>query len=277
VIVTFLARTFPSPAFVEREQRIEAAFSDNCTTPAPCTFGPPVIVTRVDPQGEPPGYNRGRATILNAPYIMIDKGKDDGRFTQEERRRPGFGNVYITYFDGQTPLAQPPAPPTRVFARAADIFLSTSRNNGTTYESRVKVNDDPGDTSHVFPSVQVNKRSQVFVTWIDRRVDRPANRLNDTYGDISNNQGRMFGGDVRITDVSTDWFTREDARPDYGDYNSSEVINFETFVSIWADGRFPEGSGQVTPPPNPPRRRATPDTLFAIFDDGSGGDDDDDN
>jgi hypothetical protein len=123
--------------------------------------------------------------------------------------------------------------------------------------------------------VQVNKRGQVFVTWLDRRVDSPRNLLTDTWGDISNNRGISFGGDGRITTVSTDWITREDARPDFGDYNSSEVIDFDTFVSIWADGRFP------TPAPitnqNPPFSRlasqaATPDSLFAIFDDG---DDDD--
>jgi hypothetical protein len=270
VIVTWFARTFAltPPDFPEIEQRIEAAFSDDCGTPAPCTFGAPVIVDRVNPQREPLGYNRGRPQILNAPYIAVDKGRDDGEFTNGEQKKRGFGNVYITYFDGRTPLGATPA-------RAADILLARSTNDGTSYEPAVKVNDDPGDTSHVFPSVQVNKHSEVFVTWLDRRVDRPRNLLTDAYGDISNNQGVSFGTDGRISTVSTDWISREDAIPDYGDYNSSEVLNFQHFASIWADGRFPP-PGPLTMTPTggftrPASQAATPDSLFGIVKRGGAG------
>jgi hypothetical protein len=279
VIVTWHARVFPAPTFIENAQRIESAYSDNCLTPAPCTFSVPVTVSNVNPQGEPPGYNRARPTILNAPYINVDLGRDDGVYTKSERKKKGFGNVYITYFSGKTPFN--PVPPQPIFTlpgnRAGDIFLSTSPNNGTTYQARVKVNDDHTVTSHVFPSVQVNKKGLVFVTWLDRRVDPHRNLLTDTYGDISSNQGRSFGRDVRLSDVSTDWITREDAQPDFGDYNSSTVINFTEFASIWADGRFPtpapltcNPSGVCTRPAN---RAATPDSIFEIFGDGRGDDD----
>lgn len=259
VIVTWLARTFPLPALVEREQRIEVAFSDDGGS----TFGPPVVVARVNPQRMPIGYNR--TSILNAPSITVDKGRDDGMITNGERNTPGFGNVYITYFNGLTPFAEPPNP-NPVFARAADIHLSTSNTDGATWGSEVEVNDDPGDTSHVFPSVQVNKHGEVFVTWIDRRNDRPRNLLNDTWGDVSNHLGQLTGTDFRITTVSTDWITREDAAPDYGDYNSSEVINFNMFCSIWADGRFPAPAPITSPTPpftRPANQAATPDSLFA--------------
>jgi hypothetical protein len=282
VIVTWHSRVFPAPTFIERTQRIEAAYSDNCTTPAPCTFGAPVEVSAVNPQGEPPGYNRFRQTILNAPYINVDNGRDDGVFTRSERRQRGFGNVYITYFSGKTPFN--PTGPNPNFAlpanRAGDIFLSRSQSNGTSYQPRVKVNDDNTVTSHVFPSVQVNKQSKVFVTWLDRRVDPTRNLLTDTYGDLSFNQGSSFRQDVRLSDVSTDWITREDAQPDYGDYNSSEVINFTRFASIWADGRFPtpapltcNPSGSCSRPAN---RAATPDSIFEEMGPGNGDDDDDD-
>jgi hypothetical protein len=275
VIVTWFARTFAESGS-EVEQRIETAFSDNCSTPAPCVFGPPVIVDRVNPQAEPLGYTGGQATMMNPPYIAVDKGRDDGLITDTERQKPGFGNVYITYFDGRTPFPTPrpegePDPsvepdPVVTIAPAADILLARSTNNGTTYGPPVKVNDDPGDTSHVFPSVQVNKHAEVFVTWIDRRRDRPRNVLNDTWADISRSAGEFFGQDGRLTTVSTDWFTREDRFPDYGEYNSSEVIGFQHFVSIWADGRFPPAPS-LTPPPDGTTEAVgpeTPDTLFAI-------------
>jgi hypothetical protein len=105
-------------------------------------------------------------------------------------------------------------------------------------------------------------------------VDPARNLLSDTWGDVSRTQGRSYNGDVRITDVSTDWFARADAAPNFGDYNSSEVINFKDFVSIWADGRFPRpaplaptGDGGYTRPAD---QAATPDTFFEIFGDGGG-------
>ena len=276
VIVTWFARSFVfDPFFQEVEQRIETAFSDNCGTPAPCTFSLPVVVDRVNPQGKPFGYNREDYTIANFPYITVDKGRDDGEITRAEKRSAGFGNVYITYFDGKTPLPQEipfdcfsAEDPCNPFARAANIQLSRSLDNGTTYRRPVKVNDDGGNNSHVFPSVQVNKHGEVFVTWIDRRRDRPRNLLNDTWGDISSTRGASFADDGRISTVSTDWYSREDRMPDYGDGNSSEVVRFTHFLSIWADGRFPTPSPITSPTPpftRPEDEAATPDSLSAII------------
>lgn len=268
LIVTWFAREFgPPPNFPEVQQRIEYAYSDNPEDATmPVIFTPEQLVAVVNPQGEPPGYNRRRATILNAPYITVNAGSDDGEDTDQEASRPGFGNVYITYFSGKTPLGS--------VTRAADIFLSTSATDGTTFGPPVKVNDDVTNTAHVFPSVQANKHGDVYVAWIDRRDDpftpatptTPAsgNILNNTWAAVSKDLGVTFGHNEVQTDVATSWFTREDARPDYGDYNSSDLLGFNQFVTTWADGRFPPGVGQITPPPRPLRLVATPDTLFTI-------------
>lgn len=65
-----------------------------------------------------------------------------------------------------------------------------------------------------------------------------------------------FGPDRLQTDVATSWFVRADARPNFGDYNSSDLLAFNDFVIIFADGRFP--------PPAPAPQAATPDTIFMI-------------
>jgi hypothetical protein len=269
VLVSWNARTFSlSPPFDEISDRIESSFSDDDGV----TFSAIALVTGVNPQGEPKGYNRGREQILDYTYLAVDKGKDDGTSPdrgdeenedRDSRQRSGYGNVYVTYFDGKGSLA--------TITKAGDIKLSLSTNNGASWHKPVTVNDDHTTTSHVFPSVQVNKRGTVFVTWIDRRVDPQNNILNDTWGAFSSNGGHGFAPNFRITDVSTDWFVRADARPNLGDYNSSDVINFDTFASIWADGRFPAGTfipPTCSPTPStgqtcPPRRAATPDSLFA--------------
>ncbi len=242
VIVTWYARSFP--LFIdETEQRIEYAISDDDGM----TFSEEQLVSVVNPQGEPPGYNRRRNQILNQPYINVYKGVDDGVITASEAASPGFGNVYITYFSGKDPL---PAS-----TSAADIFVSRSTDAGTTFQSRVKVNDDAGDTSHVFPTVQINKNGYVYVDWLDRRRD-PTNVLTDTWANVSKDGGLTHGPDRLQSDVATSWYVRADARPNFGDYNSSDLVAFNDFVIIWADGRFP--------PPAPAPQAATPDTIFTI-------------
>jgi hypothetical protein len=291
VIVVWNTRVFgPPPAFDEIENRIEYAYSDDDGV----TFTPEKLIAIVNPQGEPPGYNRARPTILNAPYVFVDQAIDDGVDMTWEKHRAGFGNIYVAYFSGKTPLPQviPMGCTSQAacnpFARAADIFVSRSTNNGASFQPKVKVNDDTTNTVHVFPSVQVNLLGQVFASWIDRRRD-PApfvpgttpgggNILNDTWAALSHNRGMSFGRNVIQSDVQTSWFTRADARPNFGDYNSSEMKLFLTFVTTWADGRFPPGTFEDIRPPattGPTRLAATPDSIFtdARFD--RGHDDDD--
>jgi hypothetical protein len=255
VIVTWHRQRFATtPPFPTTETAIEYAYSDDNGN----TFTTEQLVTVVNPQAEPPGYNRGRTSILNAPYIVVDRGSDDGVFTSKERSQPGFGNVYITYFSGKTPANQGPP-----FASAGDIFVSRSTTNGTTFGAPVKVNEDSGFTSHVFPSVQVDKLGSVYVAWLDRRDDPFNNLLTNTWANVSQNNGVSYGHDKVQSDVATSWFARRDAAPNFGDYNSSELLNFNQFVTTWADARFPAQLA-VDPTLISFQRRATPDTIFTI-------------
>ena len=238
LIVTWIARTFALAGNgPESENRIEVAFSDNDGV----TFSAPIIVNRVNPQGEPPGYNRGRRSILNAPYMNFDDVT---------------GAVYITYFHGKTSLTLPGGGIfTGPLAKQADILLSRSNDGGLTWQT-TKVNDDPGLTSHVFPSVNVDKHGFVYAGWMDRRNDPTANELSDFWANVSHDGGISFGHDKQQNDVSTSWRVRADARPNFGDYNSSDLLGFDRFVMTWADGRFP--------PPAPAPQAATPDVIFTI-------------
>jgi len=236
LVVTWHSRTFSLFTGEELSNRIERAFSDDDGT----NWSSVGTVDTVNPQGEPPGYNRGRASILNAPYINVD---------------PVSGLLYITYFNGKTPL------PAAQFSSQADIKLARSVDGGVTWTS-VKVNDDPGTTSHVFPSVQANKNGYVYVGWLDRRND-PSNVLTNTWANVSKDFGVTFGHDKLQSDVATSWFVRRDAAPNFGDYNSSELLGFNQFVMTWADGRFPaQNALDPTLPAN--QRQATPDTIFTI-------------
>lgn len=265
VVVTWHNRVFATTSpFPEIAQRIQVAVSDDNGA----TFGPAINVATVNPQREPPGYNRQRRTILNAPYITVNKGADDGVVTEDVREGQGFGDIYIAYFSGKTGF------PVAASARSqAETFVSRSSTNGSTWAAPVKVNDDPGNTTHVFPSVQVTREGDVHVAWIDRRLDQTNNILNDTWTAKSSDRGQSFQTNVRVSNVSTSWFTRADARPNMGDYNSSELINFETFVTVWGDGRFPPPPTATCVAATPTlacptgRPQSTPDVIFAIVDD----------
>jgi hypothetical protein len=80
--------------------------------------------------------------------------------------------------------------------------------------------------------------------------------LTDAWANVSKDNGVTFGPDRLQTDVATSWFVRADARPNFGDYNSSDLLGFNDFVITFADGRFP--------PPAPAAQAATPDTIFTI-------------
>ena len=154
--------------------------------------------------------------------------------------------------------------------RPSDIISKVSHDGGTTYGPSVIVNDDPGVNSHVFPSVQINKQGFIYIAWLDRRNDAE-NILTETWANVSKDGGATYGHDVLQSDVATSWYVRADARPNFGDYNSSELINDEIFVTIWADGRFPGpvtsrcavGTG-VNCPPGDPGPQNTPDTIFGV-------------
>ena len=65
---------------------------------------------------------------------------------------------------------------------------------------------------------------------------------------------------ARQSDIAaTSWFTRADARPNFGDYNQSAILEGTQYVMLWADGRFlPPGRSTVLRT----NTQATPDVLF---------------
>jgi hypothetical protein len=253
LLVTWFARTFTSSAIgtsglpgsnsTETQQRIGYAYSDDDGV----TWSGDKTVAIVNPEAEPPGYNRGRSSgIANVPAIAVDKGADDGVFTSTETSRSGFGNVYVTFLSGKQAL------PSR--SQGADVFVARSTDNGTSFRPPAKANDDAGTTSHVFPTIQVNKNGSVFAGWLDRRNDPSSDVLTDAWAGVSKDGGQTFSQNRIQSDTSTSWFVRSDTRPNFGDYISSDLVGFGTFALVFADGRFRPPGGEA----------ATPDTIFTI-------------
>jgi hypothetical protein len=77
----------------------------------------------------------------------------------------------------------------------------------------------------------VDKHGWVYVSWLDRRND-PNNVLTDAWAAVSHDGGRTFGANREQSDVATRWYVRADARPNFGDYNSSDLLNDNQFRMI---------------------------------------------
>ncbi len=252
VIVGWWSRVFDitDPSFPLIDADVEIAYSDDDGL----TWTPEIKVADAEPQGEPIGYNRGRTLITDIIGMAVDLGRDDGKYTAAEKARPGFGNVYVTFYRGVTPL------PATSFDKDADILVARSTDNGATWDAPVQVNDDATPTTHVFPTVAVDENGKVFVSFIDRRRDPVNNIFNDTYAAMSSDLATTFGPNHRQSDIGgTSWFTRADAAPNFGDYNQSAILEGNQFVLLWADGRFlPPGRSTKLKI----NTRATPDVIF---------------
>jgi hypothetical protein len=62
--------------------------------------------------------------------------------------------------------------------QATDIYLSSSRDHGQTFDAPVKVNDDPKPAVHGMHSLTVARDGRVYVAWLDERNVSPIKDMN---------------------------------------------------------------------------------------------------
>lgn len=91
-----------------------------------------------------------------------------------------------------------------------DAMFSESTDHGKTWTKPVILNDDSSGLDHMFPGVSVAPDGRVDVAWYDFRNDHLVNPTsttkNETYYDVyytySNDNGRTWAKNVRVTDRS---------------------------------------------------------------------------
>lgn len=105
---------------------------------------------------------------------------------------PYSGNLYMAIMDKSTPTGD------------QDIFFSTSTDQGNTWSTRKRINDDPlGNGCDQFhPWAVVNQDGVISVVFYDRRND-PSNLLFDVYLTQSYDGGQTFTPNKRISTVSS--------------------------------------------------------------------------
>jgi hypothetical protein len=120
--------------------------------------------------------------ILVFPFPAMDVDISGG---------PYNGYIYIAFMD--------------YGATDTDIWFTRSTNGGNTWNTRVRINDDPpGNGRDQFhPWTFVDERGVIYVVFYDRRND-PGNLLMDVYLTQSTDGGVTWSANKRVTTVSSD-------------------------------------------------------------------------
>ena len=180
------------------------------------SFGAAVVVTTLlQPTGSffisiPPQQSRG---IVLMPFT--------------EASTPGSPNpnrVYISYED-------------RAVSNNPELNIYViSTDNGSTFSSRVKVNDDTGSAYQFFPAIAVRPNGDVGVSFYDTRNDG-VNHKTDQYFGLSTNGGTSFGANKKLTNAQSDETIGGSNANQYGDYEGIDAGPTGKFAAVWCDSR----------------------------------------
>jgi len=139
--------------------------------------------------------------------------------------RPGY--VYVVNADDPTNDAS---------GDNGDIIFARSTNFGASWGAPVKLNDDAGTASQVFPWIAVTGGGNVGVIWYDARNASGSN-TTDVYGTFSSDGGGSFQPNFRVTDVTFNPNTGQfGGNTFFGDYNGL-AAGASLFYALWTDGR----------------------------------------
>lgn len=142
------------------------------------------------------------------------------------------GEVYVAYTG--VPSGDP--------ADDGNIYIVHSEDEGETWSSQVKINDDETSGMQFFPSISVSPDGKVHAMWGDTRDDPELDLRYHIYYAVSEDSGDSFGINSRVTDAVSN--------PNYGfpggqfigDYFSIQATEEDVYM-VWADTRVGEFQG----------------------------------
>ncbi|HEY1583173.1 MAG TPA: sialidase family protein [Chthoniobacterales bacterium] len=187
--------------------------------------GPATIYGALDPDGLGPAAF-GPARVLQTTnvggfdFIPAQSGRSidaEAGLAWDRSNGPHRGRLYFIY------LSEEPQE-----SNDTDVQMRYSDDNGATFSTSVRVNDDTGTNSQFNPKVAIdNTNGQVAVAWYDARNDMGDNKRGDTngvpnddimiYSSISKDGGNTFTPSRRLSAGSSN-DNGAKSGVDYGDY-----------------------------------------------------------
>ena len=234
--------------------------------------GPSTIYCNTDPDGLGSSGFGSRITITSTnvggfDYIPAQPNRSvdaEAGLAWDRSGGPHNGRVYLVYTD-ETPNE----------SNNTDIYVRFSDNNGTSWSTPVKANDDSTTRSQFNPRIAIDQTTGIIaVAWMDCR-NSSGNNTAQNWATISTDYGASFRPNIQVSAGSSNASTAGSG-VDYGDYNGLTFAG-GFFYPIWADNSgalpgyvgspaFDLGTARVTVnlAPDPPTgATATPPAVCA--------------
>lgn len=170
---------------------------------------------------------------------------------------PHYGRLYYVWSEPERRVSDPNYE-YQNYGYNYDIFVSYSDNQGDSWSSPVKVNDDIGAGDQIFPSVRVDSKGVLHMAFIDHR-DNQDLPVFDTYYAFSSDGGSSFSRNIRLNESPAANGYGGRSIGDYLDmvvpYEDKVYVGFPCGVD--SSGTLPKGTCMVTlkdglpPPPVP--------------------------
>jgi len=203
--------------------------------------GPATVYQALDPDGVGPQPMGPATTVLVSnvggfDYIPAQSGRSvdiEVKLEYDRTSGPHHGRVYLVW-TRETPNE----------SNDLDVMVQHSDNDGASWSTAVRVNDDTGTTSQFNPRISLDPTTgYLAVGWYDCRNDRGGHGPGDTngvpnddvtiYGTVSKDGGDTFLPNRRIS-LGVSNAERAQNGIDFGDY---EGLAFQSgsYFYVWAD------------------------------------------
>ncbi|MCO6480659.1 MAG: hypothetical protein J5I94_28720 [Phaeodactylibacter sp.] len=194
------------------------------------TFTDPVRISSLHLPCFPPGAGGpcdlvgiDSARVYPCPHLRVDKS--GGQFD---------GNLYAVWTsDGFETELTP----------GVDVYYSYSKDGGTNWSDPIVLNNDRIPASEqFFPSLAVNDKGILAISWYDRRED-PNNLMTKYYMTYSKDGGLTFADDMPVSTEGSDFSMIGAANANFGIGEYTQILATSGYaIPVWADGRTNDGN-----------------------------------
>lgn len=127
-----------------------------------------------------------------------------------------------------------------------DIYFSKSKDGGSTWTAaRILNNDKLAEHDQFFPSLAVNSKGTLVITWYDRREDE-GNEMTKYYMTTSKDGGDNFLNDFPVSTTASDFTVIGQSNGNFGVGEYTQVVTTDNYaIPFWADGRGNDGNIEV--------------------------------
>ena len=204
------------------------------------------IFEAVDPDGlGPKGFSKPvRITKSNVGgFDMIPAQRHrsidaEVGFAWDRSSSKHHGRIYAVYTD-ETPDE----------SNNTDIYLRYSDNNGASWSSAKRVNDDKTKNSQFLPRIAIDQTTgNIAMSWYDARNAGSKNDTAQMYATYSRDGGSSFAANIRISAAASN-SNKIPGGFDFGDY-SGLAFNQNSFYPLWADNSSALGHNPHLPIPD---------------------------